>query len=330
MNSTETKQLLQQYYNLPSENLPQQREQKDWKPENNFGFLLGIIAHGHPVHIIQLHELLITKQFKEQEQSFINAMFDYYVRPFHKSYTSSESSRTSPANSSSKSSRNNSVDDLDYVPEEKELSHDHFKRAVAKRDVVCLFCWNTLECEGAHLIAQKNIPMACDEDSLLVRAGLKQKHQVQNGLLLCSNCHGQFDKLKRYVDVVDDKLVIKIVNDSIHPNDDKHKDWKNNVRILKLNRSGWQENWTEIDNRRAAESNGKMALYFVQNNPAKLPNRKALEFHKTACLIWRMAGGAEPDEEYCSDDDDLGPVDTAALRKRFKIQDSAATLNVVS
>jgi hypothetical protein len=41
-----------------------------------------------------------------------------------------------------------------------------------------------------------------------------------------------------------------------------------------------------------------------------------------------MAGGAEPDDEYCSDDeDDLGPVDTAALKRRFNIQDSSETLN---
>ena len=43
-----------------------------------------------------------------------------------------------------------------------------------------------------------------------------------------------------------------------------------------------------------------------------------------------MAGGAEIDEEYCSDDEDLGSVDTAALKRRFKIQDSAETLNIVT
>ncbi len=36
-----------------------------------------------------------------------------------------------------------------------------------------------------------------------------------------------------------------------------------------------------------------------------------------------MAGGAETDEEYCSDDEDLVPVDTAELKRRFKVQDSA-------
>ena len=88
------------------------------------------------------------------------------------------------------------------------------------------------------------------------------------------------------------------------------------------------EDWTDIDNRQAIESNGEMALYFVQNNPTILPNRHALEFHRAACMIWRMAGGAETDEEYCSDDKQ-GPINTAALRKRFKIipEDSLSTLN---
>jgi glutamate synthase (NADPH/NADH) large chain len=97
-----------------------------------------------------------------------------------------------------------------------------------------------------------------------------------------------------------------------------------NIPAEKIVRKGREEDWTDIDNRKAVESNDEMALYFVL--PTRLPNRKALEFHKTACLIWRMAGGAEPDEEYCSDDDDLALVDTAALKRRFKVQGSAGTL----
>ncbi|KAI8897081.1 hypothetical protein BC833DRAFT_595034 [Globomyces pollinis-pini] len=249
-------------------------------------------------------------------------MFDYYIRPFHKSYnTDSESCHTPSTISSRTPSRSNSTEDLDYVPELKELLHKDLKKAVVKRDVVCLFCWDKLECEGAHIIAQKNIPMTYDESSLLQRAGLTQKHQIQNGLLLCNKCHSQFDKLKRYVDLIDDKLVVKVVNETNDETSDKHKEWKDNVRMLKLVRSGWQENWTDIDDRRAVEPNGEMALHFVQNNRTKLPNRQALEFHKAACMIWRMAGGAETDEEYCSDDEDLVPVDTAALKRRFKVQD---------
>jgi hypothetical protein len=51
-----------------------------------------------------------------------------------------------------------------------------------------------------------------------------------------------------------------------------------------------------------------MVLWFVNNDPALQPNRKALELHKTACLIWRMAGGAEPVDEESSDDEENGPI----------------------
>jgi hypothetical protein len=33
------------------------------------------------------------------------------------------------------------------------------------------------------------------------------------------------------------------------------------------------------------------------------PNIKALELHKTACLIWRMAGGAQKEDDYFSEYD---------------------------
>jgi hypothetical protein len=112
---------------------------------------------------------------------------------------------------------------------------------------------------------------------------------------LCVKCHREYDALKRYVDVIDDKLVVKVVNETDDETSDKYREWKRIVVGLKLTRSYWQEDGID----RAVEENGKITLYFVQNNPTKLPNRKALEFHKTSCLIWRMAGGAESDEEYC-------------------------------
>ena len=65
--------------------------------------------------------------------------------------------------------------------------------------------------EAVHIIAQKNFVVANDERTVLSQVGLTQKHVVQNGLLLCNICHTQFDTLNRYVDVVDDKLVVKVV-----------------------------------------------------------------------------------------------------------------------
>ena len=257
----------------------------------------------------------------------LTAIFDHFTRATAQTLNPA---RRPSALSSRTPSRSNSTEDLDYVPEEKELVHNDLKKAVARRDGVCLFCWNRKPLKGSHIIAQKNVSMAYDQASLFIRAGITQKHQVQNGLLLCGNCHDEFDLLKRYVDFIDDKLVVKVVDETNDKSSEKHRDWIRTNRDLKIARTGREEDWIEIDNRKAVEANGEMSLYFDQNIETQLPNRQALEFHKAACLIWRMAGGAETDEEYCSDDEDLGPVDTAALKRRFKIQDSEETLNIVS
>jgi hypothetical protein len=47
-------------------------EKPEWKPENNFGFLLGIIAFGMNIHKAQLHSLLDSRQFEDQENAFID------------------------------------------------------------------------------------------------------------------------------------------------------------------------------------------------------------------------------------------------------------------
>ena len=183
--------------------------------------------------------------------------------------------------------------------------------------------------QGAHIIAQKNIAVAYDENSILRRAGLMQKHQIQNGLLLCMLCHADFDQLKRYVDVVDDKLVVKVVNYSTVTNDEKESYYQEIVSEFKDSRSVEANYWIDIDNRQASESNGEMALFFVDNNQILLPNREALKFHKAACLIWRMAGGAESDDEYCTFDDDNDYVPVDYRSKNIEKWNSEATLFTV-
>ena len=339
---TAATQLLDNYYQIHTSDLPTQRTKSQWQAENKRGFFLGIIQEGEDSHIIRLHHLLATNQFTQQQEfsttsqladpqhprTFIDDMFARYILPFHKDYSDSSSCHT-PL-SSNPPSRSNSAEDLDYVPEERELTHKDLKKAVEKRDGVCLFCWDKLQCHGAHIIAQKIIPVAYDEPSLMLRAGLTQKHQVQNGFLLCKVCHGEFDQLQRYVDVVDDKLVVKVVNYSVLRNDEKHREWEETVEDLQVVRGNRQKRWTRIDNRQAVEPNGEMALYFVLNNPTRLPNRDALEFHKAACLIWRMAGGAESEDEHCpDDDDDYVPVDYRS-KNIEKWMDSSATLVIES
>ena len=339
---TAATQLLDSYYQIHTSELPTQRTKSQWQAENKRGFFLGIIQEGEDSQIIRLHHLLATNQFTQQQEfsttsqladpqhprTFIDDMFAHYILPFHKDYSDTSTCHT-PV-SSNPPSRSNSAEDLDYVPEERELTHKDLKKAVEKRDGVCLFCWNRKPLKGCHIIAQKNIPMAYDEPSLLLRAGLTQKHQVQNGLLLCGNCHDEFDQLQRYVDVVDDKLVVKVVNYSVLRNDDKHMEWEIVLGKLKNDRL-FMERYSS-DGRQAVEPNGEMALYFVLNNPTKLPNRQALEFHKAACLIWRMAGGAESEDEHCPDDDDYRyyvPVDYRS-KSIEKWMDSSATLVIES
>ncbi|OAJ40196.1 hypothetical protein BDEG_23960 [Batrachochytrium dendrobatidis JEL423] len=56
-----------------------------------------------------------------------------------------------------------------------------------------------------------------------------------------NKCHDQFGKLRQYVDVVDDKLVI---ND---PTSDKHKKWIETIEDLKVIRRTRQKRWIDID-----------------------------------------------------------------------------------
>ncbi|OAJ37316.1 hypothetical protein BDEG_21351 [Batrachochytrium dendrobatidis JEL423] len=342
---TATTQLLNEYYQISTQAIPTQRAKSEWQDDNKRGFFLGIIQEGETSHTTQLHDLLAANQFAEQQEfstkvqladsehprTFIDEMFEYYILPFHKNYNSSSSCHT-PA-SSRAPSRTNSAGNISNVPKESELSHRDLKNAVEERDVACLFCWegNKRKLQGAHIIAQKNIGVAYNESPILLRAGLAQKHQVQNGLLLCSGCHIEFDSLKQYVDVVDNKLVVKVVNETNDPTSEKHMNWERAVRNLRALRIANEEDWARIDNRQAVESNGEMALYFVLGDPTLQPNRDALEFHKTACLIWRMAGGAESDDEYCPyDDDGCTPVDYRTIMKATQMSLSIAVRQFVN
>ncbi len=177
---TAATQLLDSYYQMHTSNLPTKKTKSQWQAENKRGFFLGIIQEGEDSHIIRLHHMLATNQFNQQQEfsttsqladrTSMDDMFAHYILPFHKDYSDTSTCHT-PV-SSNTPSRSNSAEDLEYVPEERELTHKDLKKALEKRDGVCLFCWGRLSLEGAHIIAQKNIPMAYDEPSLLARADL--------------------------------------------------------------------------------------------------------------------------------------------------------------
>jgi hypothetical protein len=295
--------------------IPSARIRSEWTKENKHGFLSAIAEYGLPQHKMRLNGILAsnTPDRTTEIDDFIDFCFNFYIDVF-KQHAGSNCHTPS---SSRPPSRSNSVHEINDI-RIQELSHSQFKKSVGKRDCVCLFCWDNLECHAAHIVAQKVNPFDYDEQSIFQRVGLDSKHQVQNGMLLCSKCHGQFDKLKRYVDVVEEngdvKYVLKIVK-GLRESDEV--EWKDTVDSIKALRNVKLRKYPE---REINGADGEMALWFmspledtqndretrskrkVQSEDLR-PSIKALEFHKTACLIWRMAGGAEEDEEYCSDYD---------------------------
>jgi hypothetical protein len=58
----ETIKLLQQFYQIKDEavdKLPPKIPKEEWRAENKFGFLMGIMKYGEESHCRELHELLV-------------------------------------------------------------------------------------------------------------------------------------------------------------------------------------------------------------------------------------------------------------------------------
>jgi hypothetical protein len=170
-----------------------------------------------------------------------------------------------------------------------------------------------------------------DESDALQRSNLQNMYQVQNGLLLSSECRGCFDNLRCYIDIIDNKMVFKYVNQTNDPEERQSKNETKRTALLRkheksVSTSKYQKEWKEV------EANGEMALYFADNDPNKRPSETALRLHKTACLIWRLAGGADPDDydDFDDDDDDVvfAYVDYASKKRNIKqwLEKSCETL----
>ena len=96
------------------------------------------------------------------------------------------------------------------------------------------------------------------------------------------------------------KFVLKEVNYANNQSEQNHTLWKIELEILRMHRT-IREIYLN-DDRKVVESNGEMSLYFNKDRQELQPSRIALEKHKTACLIWRMAGGLV--SYYYEDDDE--------------------------
>ena len=127
----------------------------------------------------------------------------------------------------------------------------------------------------SHIIQQNNTFLSNDASSICKQAGLSQKHETQNGLLLCAYCHEVFDLLRRFVDVMDGKVAVKIVNET---SDVCNLHWHRAMLITQSSRNIKRKLFWNNTDTKAVEINGEMALYFIQNDPNILPNKVALEF----------------------------------------------------
>ncbi|KAI8833809.1 hypothetical protein BJ741DRAFT_689801 [Chytriomyces cf. hyalinus JEL632] len=214
-----------------------------------------------------------AKPTQEAIDQYLDDMYDLHIGPF-KQYGPAGSVCATPHDSASYigSSSSNM---------QSEANHTDFKAALVNRDAI--------------------------SNDLLSCTGLESEHQVQNGLLLCSRCYPAFGALQRYVDVVNGKLVVKVMNQTKNKNDPTYLERLGYLRAYRTEGSKYQRN----AGKDVRNSDGEMELYSVQADPGLQPNLTALALHKTACLIWTMAGGANEDfDECCMDDDDEEQVGT--------------------
>ncbi|KAI8831647.1 hypothetical protein BJ741DRAFT_616519 [Chytriomyces cf. hyalinus JEL632] len=122
--------------------------------------------------------------------------------------------------------------------------------------------------------------------------------QAQNGVLLCANCHRSFDALKRYIDVVDGRLIAKIVN---RTNDHNDEDYPRSLEDLTVNRAIHKKYQRHAA---IADSGCEMPVSIPFDDVTKHPNHTALAFHKAACLIWKLASAGAVNEDDWSGDDE--------------------------
>ncbi|KAI8827632.1 hypothetical protein BJ741DRAFT_629401 [Chytriomyces cf. hyalinus JEL632] len=290
-----------------------------FKNKNKFGFLYGILTHSQDQtmrsdYASKLYWTLGTASLPApdtpEEWSCLELLYSRFIHPFRQ--ISAESSSSTPLESPPSTPGGSSTA---FESNASNPGQGNFRSALLKRDKVCLFCWGHLELDAAHLIAQKGgVAVTLVVQDLLDRAGLDNIYRVQNGVLLCKVCHGQFDKLRRYIDVVDGRLVAKVVN-LTHPNPDD-EDYIYATRAIQWQRFGKTQWNADFVSRTVVIKENELPahfdIYFADDDESKHPNRTALSFHKAACLIWKLAGAGDDAED--------GSVDGVLARVSDKLR----------
>ncbi|KAI8827906.1 hypothetical protein BJ741DRAFT_628342 [Chytriomyces cf. hyalinus JEL632] len=296
-----------------------------FKNKNKFGFLYGILTHSPDQNMrddyaLKLYWTLGTARLPApdtpEEWSCLELLYSRFIYPFKQIGTGSSNSTPHESLPSTPGGSSTALASNALNP-----GQGNFRSALLKRDKVCLFCWGHLELDAAHLIAQKGgVPVTLVVQDLLDRAGLDNIYRIQNGVLLCKVCHGQFDKLRRYIDVVDGRLVARVVN-LTHPNPDD-EDYIDAVGVIQDTRYGKFRRNAYFASRTVVikenELSAHFPVYFADDDESKHPNRTALSFHKAACLIWKMAGAGDDAEDDFTDGG--GSVDGVLARVSDKLR----------
>ncbi|KAJ3232738.1 hypothetical protein HDU78_006878 [Chytriomyces hyalinus] len=292
-----------------------------FKTKNKFGFLYGILTHSPDEsmrgdYASKLYWTLGTPSLPApgttEEESCLNLLYNRFIHPFKQhskgsSHSTPHESHPSTPGGSSTALASNAL----------QPGQGNFRSALLKRDKACLFCWDTEGLDAAHLIAQKNgVPMThVIEDILVQRAGLDSIYRVQNGVLLCPSCHRRFDQLRRYIDVVDGRLLAEVVNLTSDP---RNQEYVDAVGRIEYGRLGKIRTNAAFAGRTCLDAKNKLPVYFEDDDVTIHPNHIALAFHKAACLIWKMAGAADDAEDDFMDGP--GSVDSVLARVSDKLR----------
>lgn len=297
--------------------LPEPKQKAQWGPENNIGFFKGIFEYGFTEHKSQVLDLLQSPGFvgqdlqsqKDELQRLLNQLFNSYIFAFHKHQEFANENPPGTPRSVRPTSASNSV------------TQEILKKELFERDYCCLFCWDKSlpYLQAAHILSRKTIRMS-NVNELLQRAGIPNLYDVRNGLLLCMKCHHDFDTLKTFVQVEEDRMLFKAVKTPID------SEWRDTVDV-KLQTRNIFKSFIQ-DDRVPADEDNELRLWFVGQSPTNLPSKEALSWHKAACHIWLLAGGADPEELSDDDEEDfLPPVPAKETMDRVQVWNSAVTMS---
>ena len=280
-------EMLKEFYGITEpETVPEEQCYHEWIAENKFGFLLGVLRYGEDEHREELKEALTVSTFKQIEKYLIDRLYSIYIHPFDKDGRTNQTPiKSHPGTPLITDARNE--DNEGFVPVTSS-NQSTFRQALIERDSfldikysfrkhACLFCWDSDSVQAAHIIAQKATPYIANA---LAQANV-QLNSPQNGLSLCIRCHNVFDQLKKYVEFNGDRILLKVVNDPFQENHDRDR----RIKDLAM------RNVSNFYGLPVTEEDGEIVVYIPSEDVTLYPSHAALELHRRACLIWRMAGG---------------------------------------